>query len=101
MAKTAWHVDERKRTLKAAKIADCLRLLGVTATQAIELEPKDRRMAERAAGVSNRGSEETWRRVIGMLAGSAQVLCPYCGHGDPQGGLGPPLPYGHEEPCNQ
>lgn len=97
-----WYVDGQ-RTIKAARIADCLNRLGVTAAHAVEFDQKDRRMAEKAAGITNRGSNETWLRVIKMLAGSAQpdALCPFCGHGNPLGGIGPPLPYNHSGECNQ
>lgn len=97
-----WYVDGG-RTKKAARIADCLSMLGVTADDAIAFDQKDRRMAEKAAGVTNRGSDETWLRVIKMLAGSAQpeALCQTCGHGNPLGGIGPRLPFNHKGECNK
>lgn len=97
-----WYVPGQRK-LKAARIVDCLRLLGVTAADAVQFDQKDRRMAEAAAGVTNRGSDNTWRIVIEMLAGSSreEALCPTCGHGNPLGAIGPPMPYLHEGECRQ
>lgn len=87
-----------KRALKAAEFAGQLRRLGVTADDVAHFTADDRKMAEKATGIGRR-SDETWLLTASMLAGSAQVDCPFCGHGDPQGVPGPPLPYGHDEPC--
>lgn len=87
-----------QRVYKAAEFAQKLKALGVTADDAARFTPDDRKMAEKATGIGRR-SDATWLLTASMLAGSAQVDCPFCGHGDPQGVPGPPLPYGHEEPC--
>lgn len=92
----AWVAE--KRVYKAAQFADLLRRLGVTADDIAHFTDADRKMAEKATGLGRRSSA-TWMLTVSMLAGSAQVDCPFCGHGDPQGVPGPPLPYGHDEPC--
>lgn len=84
-----------KRVLKAAGFAAALRQLGVTADDIAHFTEQDRKDAEKATGIGKR-SDETWRLTASMLAGSAQVDCPFCGHGNPNGVPGPPLPYGHE-----
>lgn len=88
----------QQRAYKAARLAEALRELGVTADDVARFTAKDRRMAEKATG-TNRGSDDTWRLVADMLAGSAQVDCPFCGHGDPRGTPGPSHRYGHHGPC--
>lgn len=88
----------RQRVLKAAQFAELLHGLGVTADDVAHFTDLDRKMAEDATGIGRR-SAETWLLTVRMLAGSAQVDCPFCGHGDPQGAPGPPLPYGHRQPC--
>lgn len=87
-----------QRIYKAAEFARRLQALGVTADDVAHFVAADRKMAEKATGIGRR-SDETWMLTANMLAGSAQVDCPFCGHGDPQGAPGPPLPYGHDEPC--
>lgn len=89
-----------QRVLKAAQFAEALRTLGVTADDVAHFNDQDRKDAEKATGIGKR-SPETWLLTLSMLAGSAQVDCPFCGHGDPLGGYGPPLPYRHDEPCNK
>lgn len=84
-----------KRVLKAAEFAAALRRLGVTADDAAHFTDQDRRAAEKGTGIGKR-SDATWLLTASMLAGSAQVDCPFCGHGNPLGIPGPPLPYGHE-----
>lgn len=87
-----------QRVRKAADFAVALRRLGVTPDDVARFTEADRRMAEDATGIGKR-SDKTWDLTIGMLAGSAQVTCPYCYHGDPQGVPGPPLPFQHDGPC--
>lgn len=87
-----------KRVLKAAEFAEALRRLGVTADDAAHFTDQDRKDAEKATRIGQR-SPETWRITLDMLAGSAQVDCPFCGHGSPLGIPGPPMQYGHDGEC--
>jgi hypothetical protein len=97
-AEPPWVAPQRVR--KAADFAEALRRLGVTADDVAHFTDTDRKMAEKATGIGKR-SDATWLLTASMLAGSAQVQCPYCGHGDPQGTPGPPKAYGHQDPCSQ
>jgi hypothetical protein len=74
------------RVRKADRLATTLRTLGATADDVAHFTDDDRRMAEASAAV-RRGSDDTWRLVTEMLAGSAAplALCPTCGLGDPEG----------------
>jgi hypothetical protein len=96
----AW-VPER-RALKASQLATSLRDHGVTVDEAARFNSPQRRAAEVTAQV-RKASEETWRQALDMLAGSTQqhALCPYCGHGDPEGTEGPPKRFGHLDPCSK
>lgn len=94
----AW-VD-RQRFAKAEQFACALRKLGVTADDVAHFTEADRRMAEEATSIGKR-SDKTWALTLDILAGSAQVDCPYCGHGDPYGVPGPIKQYGHEGSCSQ
>jgi hypothetical protein len=89
-----------KRVLKAAEFAEALRALRVTADDIAHFTDQDRKDAEKATGFGKR-SPETWMLTLSMLAGSAQVDCPYCGHGDPLGAPGPIKRYGHKGACSQ
>jgi hypothetical protein len=90
------------RPWKAARIATSLRGIQCPPSEAVRFTAPDRRMAEAVAGVRP-ASAATWRLAIEMLAQShrARSRCPGCGHGDPDGVEGPPLPFGHEGPCNR
>jgi hypothetical protein len=94
----AW-VPER-RALKASQLAASLRDHGITAADAARYDSPARRAAELVAKV-RKASDDTWRIALDMLAGSTQqhALCPFCGHGDPEGTDGPRKPFGHESPC--
>lgn len=96
-----WVAEARRR--KAAQIAGVLVDMGATADDVAHFTDADKRMAEQAAHVRNRGSDATWRIVTEMIAESARgrALCPFCGHGDPEGVPGPPQPFGHAGPCSQ
>lgn len=91
------------RIRKAAQIAGVLIGWGATADIVARFTDGDRRATERVAGVRNRGSDDTWRIVVEMVAGSARerALCPFCGHGDPEGVPGPRQSLGHDGPCSQ
>lgn len=93
---------EFARARKAAQLVDVLLSMGATAQDVAEFTDPDRRMTEAVAG-TRKGSDKTWRVVIEMLAGSARrrSLCPFCGHGNPLGGVGPPLMVGHDGECNR
>jgi hypothetical protein len=95
-AEPAWVAPQR--ILKAAEFAEALRRLGVTADDVARFTDTDRRDAEKATGIGKR-SDATWLLTASMLAGSAQVDCPFCGHGDPRGTPGPAHRYGHDGPC--
>ena len=88
------------RAYKASKLAESLRAHGVDADRAVRLREVERRYAEKEAGI-RKASDDTWRQVFNMLAGSAgpDALCPFCWHGDPLGSPGPRKPYGHDGPC--
>jgi hypothetical protein len=88
----------RQRVHKAAQFAGLLRGLGITADDVARFTADDRKMAEKATGIGRR-SDATWLLTASMLAGSAQVECPFCGHGDPKGSPGPPQQYGHDGAC--
>lgn len=88
----------QQRVYKAAQFAEQLRRLGITADDVARFTAADRKMAEKATGIGRR-SDATWLMTASMLAGSAQVECPFCGHGDPRGIPGPPLQYGHDGAC--
>jgi hypothetical protein len=99
------NVEERiaeGRARKALAIVNTCLLRGLDADAAAHLTDAQRREVEQQAGV-RKGSEATWRQAIGMLAGSSQpeALCPFCGHGDPEGVPGPPKPFRHDGPCAQ
>lgn len=91
-----------QRTAKANRLADVLRKIGATADDVAHFTEDDRRDAEAAAAV-RKGSNATWRLTTEMLAGSANpnALCPFCGHGDPEGVPGPRKPWGHEGTCSR
>ena len=93
------HIAE-SRTMKAERIAQTLIDHGVDASQAAHLSIPERRGYEALAGV-RLGSALTWREAVDMLARSARTPCPFCGHGDPDGVVGPPQPFGHEGPCSR
>lgn len=97
-----WFVAE-KRAAKADAIARALEARGLDADAAARLTDDQRREVEVSAGVKHRGSDRTWRSVIGMLAGSTMpgALCRTCGIGDPEGIPGPRKPHGHPGPCSQ
>lgn len=97
-AEPPWVADARAR--KAAQIAAVLIDMGATAADVVAFTDADRRMAE-AQARTRRGSDDTWRVVAEMLAGSARQrsLCPFCHHGDPEGLPGPRKPLGHPGPC--
>jgi hypothetical protein len=83
-------------------IASHLLGLSATADDVAHFNDDDRRMAEKSAG-TRKGSDDTWRMVIEMLAAShrGRALCPFCGHGDPEGVAAPPQPFGHPGPCSR
>lgn len=94
-----WFVAE-KRARKADRIARHLESIGVDPAAAARLGDEERREAEKAAAVPV-ASEETWRSVVEMLAGSLMpgALCRTCGIGDPDGVDGPRKPHQHAGPC--
>lgn len=95
-----WFVAE-KRARKADRIARHLDAVGVDAPTAAHFADHERREAESAAGVPA-ASDETWRSVVEMLAGSVMpgALCRTCGIGDPEGAPGPRKPHQHPGPCS-
>lgn len=99
-----WFVAE-KRAHKADRIARRLAVIGMDAPTAARLTEEQRREVEAAAGIDakHKGSDQTWRSVVDMLAGSHKpgALCLTCGHGDPEGIDGPPQPFGHDGPCSK
>ena len=86
------------RVDKAARLAHAMTSDGLTATDAARMAADARRAVEAHAGVRI-GSAATWRTALDILAGSVRVDCPTCGHGDPDGAIGPVKPYGHTGPC--
>lgn len=92
-----------RRTLKAAQLAASLHRRGFTATDVGRFDVPQRRAEEKAAELARRASEETWRQALDMLAGSthSHALCPFCGHGNPDGIEGPPQPFLHDGPCSK
>lgn len=101
MATTTPSFVAEKRARKAQRIANALMANGFDAEAAAHLDADGRRDAEAAAGVRHPGSDQTWRAVVTMLAGSnARVAqCPTCGIGAPDGVAGPPKSFGHVGPC--
>lgn len=92
----------KHRANKADRIARQCISEGLTAGQAAHLPDAERRAVETRAG-TRAGSDQTWRSVVEMLAGSTMpgALCLTCGIGDPEGVPGPPKPFGHEGRCAQ
>lgn len=93
---------ESARTRKAAQLVGVLMAMGATAEDVAAFTDEDRRMTEVQAG-TRKGSAKTWAMVAEMLAGSARkrAWCPFCGLGNPDGDVGPPLPVGHDGPCRR
>lgn len=94
------HRIDEQRSAKAARIAAVLRARGRTPADAARMDRAARREIERAAQ-TRPASDDTWRVVVEMLAGSARerALCVTCGLGDPDGEPGPRKAAGHEGPC--
>lgn len=92
-----------RRTLKAAQLAASLHRRGFTAADVARFTTPQRRDAEKGALLARKASEDTWRQVLDMLAGSShsRALCPFCGHGNPDGIDGPPQPFLHDGPCSK
>ena len=86
------------RLRKAERIAGAVVGRGLTPTDAARLGADARRQIEKQAGIRV-GSSETWRIVVDILAGSARIACPTCGHGDPSGSPGPVKTFGHDGAC--
>ena len=94
-------LDERiavSRRAKALAIADACRRHGYTVDQVVHFDAAERMAMEAAAHVRP-ASDETWRRVGGLLAGASDDPCPWCAQGDPEGIVGEPRNYGHSGPC--
>jgi len=86
------------RTHKALALADECRRQGLSAVGVLHSTEQKRRELEHAAG-THKGSDDTWRQVIGLLLGAAMYPCPWCLIGDPEGPVGPPQEYGHPGLC--
>lgn len=74
------------RAKKAGAIAEVLRARGGTAAAAEALDDEGRRAAEALARV-NKGSDETWAAVIGLMRGFEQVAADEKADADPFRGL--------------
>lgn len=89
-----------QRQRKAAVLFQACVALGYDAQRAVRLEPEHWRSVAKYAGV-RKPSPATVRMVCGMLAGTVVLLCETCGRGNPDGQVGPPLPWGHPGPCRR
>jgi hypothetical protein len=92
-------IDEARRD-KAERIVLVLRGDRVPPEHVAHLTDVDRHILEARAGV-RRGSNQTWRLVADLMAGSIRwkARCRTCGHGAPDGVNTPPKPANHEGVC--
>lgn len=90
------------RRMKAATLVGALRAGGFTAAEAVHFDRQQRAMIAQVAR-TRVPSNDTWRLVVSMLAGSAsrEALCPFCGLGDPEGVPGPAGRAGHPGVCSR
>jgi hypothetical protein len=92
-------IAERRR-VKAERIVAVLLGDRLSPADVAHLDNLDRHIIEARAGVRP-GSDETWRLVADLMAGSARwtARCGTCHRGDPDGVDGPPKPHRHTGRC--